>query len=259
MNTASDGMGTSPNFLAKKLGARLPPPIVIPRMSSPLHTVSAPQEEVAAAAEAFALNRSSSDARVDSVDGTGHRGSIASTRRSMLSFVSARSCRSVDDAGGDDVDARPPSVNENGGSAGEGVRNSISFSGSGTDSDLDEFFDAVAGADEGVWLCPPCRVHSSPHAQWVDNVYEGAVCTGHFVDKDPFTCDRRDRGWCSLFGLTWHLCTRWSRIEGEKTKALTRGDSIHMTRSVRLAGDVSTRSRCTYCEQTSGQHAATWF
>ncbi|CAN0535501.1 unnamed protein product, partial [Ectocarpus sp. 12 AP-2014] len=68
----------------------------------------------------------------ESLDGTGHRGSVASTRRSILSFVSARSFRSVGDVTGEDdgFDLYPPDVDD--AATGEG-----SGSASGTDSDLD--------------------------------------------------------------------------------------------------------------------------
>lgn len=87
--------------------------------------------------------------RVDSLDGTAHRGSIASTRRSILSFVSARSTRSIEGGDGDDFDVYPQNVDDSDGSAGTGG-GSRSISGSGTDSDLEEFFDAMADADEGM-------------------------------------------------------------------------------------------------------------
>lgn len=84
--------------------------------------------------------------RFDSVDGAvQHRGSIASTRRSILSFVSARSARSIEDG----LDVYPANVDDDGDEStgtepdGPGAR-----AGSGTDSDLDEFFDAMAEAEE---------------------------------------------------------------------------------------------------------------
>lgn len=81
----------------------------------------------------------------------------------MLSFVSARTGLSTDDLDEDDLDARPPSVDEDDEPALERVGNSGSFSGSGTDSDLEEFFDAVAGADEGVSLRRHSPVDGCPH------------------------------------------------------------------------------------------------
>lgn len=88
--------------------------------------------------------------RVDSMDGKALFGSMASTRRSMLSFVSARSTRSVGEADGDKFDLYPQNVDDSDGSAGTGG-GSVSGSGSGTDSDLEEFFDALAEADEGMY------------------------------------------------------------------------------------------------------------
>ncbi|CAM9614355.1 unnamed protein product, partial [Ectocarpus fasciculatus] len=136
-----------------KLGVRPPPPIFIPRVSRSLLSsrLLPPQEHgtgtVAASAEA-PRGRLSGDApgRVEeSLDGTGHRGSVASTRRSILSFVSARSFRSVGDVAGEDdgFDLYPPDVDDM--ATGEG-----SGSASGTDSDLDEFFDAMAEVDEAA-------------------------------------------------------------------------------------------------------------
>lgn len=88
--------------------------------------------------------------RFDPLDGAGqHRGSIASTRRSILSFVSARSGRSIEDGGKDGLDMYPMNVDDDGDESSSNEPNgSGPGAGSGTDSDLDEFFDAMAEADE---------------------------------------------------------------------------------------------------------------
>ena len=81
-----------------------------------------------------------------------HRGSIASTRRSILSFVSARSGRSIEDGGKDGLDVYPANVNDDGDESTDTEANgSGPGADSGTDSDLDEFFDAMAEADERKW------------------------------------------------------------------------------------------------------------
>lgn len=91
--------------------------------------------------------------RFDSLDGVvQHRGSVASTRRSILSFVSARSSRSIEEGGRDGLDVYPANVDDDGHeSTGTEANGSGRGSGSGTDSDLDEFFDALAEADERKW------------------------------------------------------------------------------------------------------------
>lgn len=138
-----------------KLGVRPPPPIFIPRVSPSLPSRLLPPQELgtgtsaAASVEGAPRRRLSGDppGRVEeSLDGTGHRGSVASTRRSILSFMSARSFRSVGDVTGEDdgLDLYPPDVDD--AATGEGG----SGSASGTDSDLDEFFDAMAEVDEGA-------------------------------------------------------------------------------------------------------------
>lgn len=135
-----------------------PPPIITLQAStSPLPAAPLPQgqeqeEGSTAPAAAFTQKRSMSDApgRVDLPDGAvQRRGSIASTRRSILSFVSARSARSIEDGGKDGLDVFPANVDDDGDeSTGTEANGSGPVAGSGTDSDLDEFFDAMAEADE---------------------------------------------------------------------------------------------------------------
>ncbi|CAM9636690.1 unnamed protein product, partial [Ectocarpus sp. 13 AM-2016] len=141
-----------PGLERGKFGVRPPPPIFIPRVSpSLLPSRLLPPQGLGTGTSAAASaepprRRLSGDlpGRVEeSLDGTGHRGSVASTRRSILSFVSARSFRSVGDVTGEDdrFDLYPPDVDD-------AATDERSGSASGTDSDLDEFFDAMAEIDE---------------------------------------------------------------------------------------------------------------
>lgn len=157
-NTSGSASGAFPNRGPGKIGVRPPPPTVsVPHAMSPLLPTPLPRKQgtAGAAAAEFMRRRSLNDfsGRVDSVDGTAHRGSIASTRRSILSFVSARSNRSIAGEGdGDDFDLYAQNVDDSDGSTGTGGGGSGSGSGSGTDSDLEEFFDAMAEADEGKYV-----------------------------------------------------------------------------------------------------------
>lgn len=136
----------------------LPPPIIIPQASTsvlpqaPLPQKQEQEQGSKAATAGFMRKRSMGDAsgRVDSPDVVlHHRGSIASTRRSILSFVSARSARSLEDGGREDLDVYPVTVDDDGDhSAGSEPDGSGPGPGSRTDSDLDEFFDAMAEAEE---------------------------------------------------------------------------------------------------------------
>lgn len=158
-----DAAGASPIREPGKLGVRPPPPIVIPQASSsllPPPPAPLPQEQgqgATAVTAEFAQKRpmgvGDASERVDSLDGAvQHRGSIASTRRSILSFVSARSSRSIEEGARDDLDLYPANVDDDDDeSTGTEPEGSGPGSGSGTDSDLDEFFDAMAETEERKW------------------------------------------------------------------------------------------------------------
>lgn len=154
-NTAGRAADTSPNRGPGKFGGHSPPTIAVPHPMSPLLPISLPQKQgsAAAAAAEYMRRRSLGDVlgRVESREGTARRGSIASTRRSILSFVSARSTRSIGEGDGDGFDLYPQNVLDSDESAETGG-GSGSGSGSGTDSDLEEFFDAMTDADEGMYL-----------------------------------------------------------------------------------------------------------
>lgn len=155
-----DAAGASPNHEPGKLGVRPPPSIVIPQASSsvpaPAPLPQGEEQGSTVATATFPQRRSIGDGsgRVDSPDGVvHHRGSVASTRRSILSFVSARSSRSIEEGRRDGLDIYPANVDDDGdeSTGTEPEKDSGSCSGSRTDSDLDEFFDAVAEAEERKW------------------------------------------------------------------------------------------------------------
>ncbi|CAM9124002.1 unnamed protein product [Laminaria digitata] len=136
---AASVTSSSPSRLARKLGLRAPPPIDIPPSSPRMSQVRLTgkdedgEEKQQRAAREVEERQDQADLSSDNalLPMLARRGSVASTRQSYMSTMSAHSYRSMEESGG--------GLGSPSGSAGSG-RDRASES----NSDSDEFFDAVA-------------------------------------------------------------------------------------------------------------------